>query len=579
MTDPVPGVPDVTVIVPVYNTMPYLTACLQSMVDQTIGADRMEVVAVDDGSTDGGGEELDRFAREHPTLFTVLHQENSGGPAGPCNRGLEVARGRYVFFVGADDYLAENALERLVDTADAWGSDVIWGRVEGVGGRGISQLLFDRTQQDIRFPHSKLPFALANSKMFRRAVLEEHGIRYPLDLRVGSDQPFTVAAMRHARRISVLADQTYYYGVRRENATNITFSSGWKARLEDIGTVMDHIAELVAPGSDRDQILHRHFKWELANRLRTDFLDLTEDDQRALMGLVRGLADRYLTDGVAAKLPVGVRLRLRLAQAGRLEELRAVVRAERDRLPAPVAVRGGRVSLALPGYGDLPEEWFESRTENVLERLEAAVVVTSLAWRGSVLHLEAVGAALHPDGAAATTVVLQPLPGRRRPGAAVRRQPERQARRRPVLRAAVELTPAAAVRGLGTGLRPSDAETPPGVAPRASAATPAPAPSGADLRAELDVAGLLGRSPGQRRRWTARLVVDAGERVFDLPLVAGPEVEHDTATLVRTDEGWCRLVARVGAHRRLVVVCQPVPATQVPRRERLRARVSRFRPA
>ena len=91
--DPVPArpgpeaafpTPDVTVIIPVYNTMPYLTACLQSMVDQTIGADRMEVVAVDDGSTDGSGEELERFAADHPGLFTVLHQENSGGPAGPC---------------------------------------------------------------------------------------------------------------------------------------------------------------------------------------------------------------------------------------------------------------------------------------------------------------------------------------------------------------------------------------------------------------------------------------------------------------------------------------------------------------
>jgi glycosyltransferase involved in cell wall biosynthesis len=90
--DPVPAspgpeaaspTPDVTVIIPVYNTMPYLTACLQSMVDQTIGAHRMEVVAIDDGSTDGSGEELERFAADHPGLFTVLHQENSRGPAGP----------------------------------------------------------------------------------------------------------------------------------------------------------------------------------------------------------------------------------------------------------------------------------------------------------------------------------------------------------------------------------------------------------------------------------------------------------------------------------------------------------------
>ncbi len=571
--------PDVTVIIPVYNTMPYLTACLQSMVDQTIGPDRMEVVAVDDGSTDGSGDELERFAADHPALFTVLHQENSGGPAGPCNRGLEVARGRYVFFIGADDYLAENALEKLVSAADEWESDVIWGKVEGVGGRGISQLMFERTEKDIPFPHSRLPYALANSKMFRRSVIEEHGIRYALDLRVGSDQPFTVAAMLHARRISVLADQTYYYGVRRENATNITFSSGWQARIEDIGTVMAHIAELVPPGPERDQVLQRHFKWELANRLRADFLDLAEDDQRALMKLVAGLADEYFTEGVRAKLPVGARLRILLAQAGRLEELKAVVVAERDGRPAPVVTRDERLLLALPGYGDLPDDWFESRTENAVERLDAAVAVTSLSWRGPVLHVEAAGSGLHPDSAGSVVVELRALPGKRHPGPGTRRSDTSQSRRRAVLRSAAELVPAETVRGLATGRQLSmtgrqadedgDAPAPmPGNRPTAD---------GADLRATLDLRKLLGRAPGTPRRWTLRLVVQAGDRVFDLPLVADEGGPPDTDTLEWTADGWYRLRARVGAHRRLVVVRQPVPTEEVPRRDRLRSRVSRLR--
>src|SRR5687767_3879505 len=80
--------PEVTVVIPVYNTRRYLTRCLRSLVDQTIGLDRMEVIAVDDGSTDGSARVLDRFARQHPGAFTVIHQPNSGGPAGPCNRAL-----------------------------------------------------------------------------------------------------------------------------------------------------------------------------------------------------------------------------------------------------------------------------------------------------------------------------------------------------------------------------------------------------------------------------------------------------------------------------------------------------------
>src|SRR5690348_1468184 len=109
--------PDVTVVVAVYNTMPYLQACLSSLVEQSIGQERLQVVAVDDGSTDGSSELLDRFAASHPSLFEVVHQSNSGGPAQPSNRALELAKGRYVYFLGADDHLGTEALERMVDFA------------------------------------------------------------------------------------------------------------------------------------------------------------------------------------------------------------------------------------------------------------------------------------------------------------------------------------------------------------------------------------------------------------------------------------------------------------------------------
>jgi glycosyltransferase involved in cell wall biosynthesis len=119
--------PDVSLVVPVYNTMPYLSECLDSLVAQTIGLDRMQIVTVDDGSTDGSGPELDRYAQRYPGVFTVIHQANSGGPAGPCNRALDVATGRYVFFVGADDHLGPEAMQRLVAAADEYGSDVVLG--------------------------------------------------------------------------------------------------------------------------------------------------------------------------------------------------------------------------------------------------------------------------------------------------------------------------------------------------------------------------------------------------------------------------------------------------------------------
>src|SRR6186713_2753816 len=103
----------VSVVVPVWNVAPWLGECLASVDGQTIGTAALELVAVDDGSTDGSGAMLDAYATGRPWV-TVLHQANSGGPGAPRNAGVELARGRYVFFLDADDYLAPDALERMV---------------------------------------------------------------------------------------------------------------------------------------------------------------------------------------------------------------------------------------------------------------------------------------------------------------------------------------------------------------------------------------------------------------------------------------------------------------------------------
>jgi len=83
--------PDVSVIIAVYNTMPYLTRCLTSLVNQTIGVARLEVISGRRRFDRRQRRELDRFAGEYPGVVKVIHQRNSGGPAAPSNRGLDAA--------------------------------------------------------------------------------------------------------------------------------------------------------------------------------------------------------------------------------------------------------------------------------------------------------------------------------------------------------------------------------------------------------------------------------------------------------------------------------------------------------
>ncbi|MEV0581662.1 glycosyltransferase [Nonomuraea sp. NPDC050310] len=347
--------PDVTVIVAVYNTMPYLTDCLTSLAGQSIGLERLQVVAVDDGSTDGSGKELDRFADLYPGVFSVIHQDNSGGPAAPSNRGLEAARGRYVFFLGADDHLGAEALERMVACADEHGSDVVLGRTEGVNGRHILQDVYERTEPDLSLYDSALPYSLSNTKLFRRSLITEHGLRFPEDMPVASDQPFTIEACVRARRISVLADYTYYYAVRRADDSNITYRTGPLARLRSAEQLITFTAGLLPPGPRRDAVLERHFAWELAKLLRVEFLDFEPDEQDAICERVDELSCRYLTDRIRAGLTRTQRYRLALAAR---RDVAALCRSLRRPGTEPLVLEGDEVFERLPGYGSLDPECF-----------------------------------------------------------------------------------------------------------------------------------------------------------------------------------------------------------------------------
>lgn len=406
--------PDVTVVLPVHNTMPYLSACLASVVGQSIGRDRMEVIAVDDGSTDGSGKKVDAFARRYPGTVRVIHQPNSGGPAGPCNRALEQATGRYVFFLGADDYLGTEALERLVAAADRWESDVVLGRSVGVNNRYLHQEVYARTAPEIDLVESGLVWSLSNTKLFRRALVEGSGLRFREDMPVCSDQPFTLEACLKARRISVLADYDYYHAVRRLDARNITYRSRHEARLDSARALTSAVAALVEPGKRRDAILVRHFSWEVGKLLGDDFRRLDRDVQERVRAGVADLVTRYLNDDIRSRLDVETRLRLSVAADGGLNDLLAMIRQDAEDGVPDTVVDAGRWYADYPGArteeGAVPVEWSD-------------VTDATPDWRAKV---DAVSVAFGRSAAGArvlTVTTRSPLPGLADPAASASGRP------------------------------------------------------------------------------------------------------------------------------------------------------------
>ncbi|WEH33351.1 glycosyltransferase family 2 protein [Streptomyces sp. AM 4-1-1] len=376
--------PAVTVVVAVYNTMPYLTECLNSLVGQSIGLDRLEIVAVDDGSTDDSGQELDRFAARYPGTVKVIHQANSGGPAAPSNRALEEATGRYVYFIGSDDYLGEEALERMVACADEHQSDVVVGKMVGTNGRYVHQALYKKNDPDISLYDSALPFTLANTKLFRRELVEKYGLRFPEHLPVGSDQPFTIEACVRARKISVLADYTYYYAVKRGDASNITYRADHLARLRCTAEIMRHAAELIEAGPKRDAVFKRHFDWELSKLLLDDFPALDPAVRREVCAGIAALMDEYFTDGLRDATAVTRRVRFGLARCGAVDELCRAITEEAEHGAPPFLLEGDRAFAPYPGFRDsaigLPDRYFEVIGEAVPGRLAKHAELESAEW-------------------------------------------------------------------------------------------------------------------------------------------------------------------------------------------------------
>lgn len=345
--------PDVTVIIGAYEAMPYLVECLASVEAQTIDPGRIEVIAVDDGSTDGTGECLEEFAARAPMPVTVIRQDNSGGPSGPRNVGLGKAAGRYVFFLDADDRLGPEALERMVAMGDKNGTDVVLGRVEGIN-RTAPKSMWGKTLDRTDVFSSNIKFTLSAQKLFRRELLTRHNMRFDESLWTGEDALFTMEAYLRADGVSVVADYTCYYLVGRDDGKHVTKSGGYTLRFDSARALMNLIAEHVPAGDRRDMLMVRPFLITLLPQFGPKYAKDSEKVRQHKLELAKPLMDAHWTPDIARRLKVEERLRLHLVAEQRPELLLSVVEFIKANKQAAALLekKGRRVYLAYPHFRD-----------------------------------------------------------------------------------------------------------------------------------------------------------------------------------------------------------------------------------
>ena len=219
----------VSVIVPCYNVEPYVDECLCGLAGQTLPS--LEVICVDDGSTDGTLEHLRRW-QEKDERLRVISQANAGVSAAR-NAGLDAAGGRYVGFVDPDDRVDREMFSRLLAAAEKNEADVtVCGYREFAERDGVvvredgwspeeGFYAEERVEQFRRgSPWCRCVGPVYN-KLIRRSLLEEHGLRFVEGLKEGEDLAFLLMLLPFAPRLLTLPDRPYHY--RRERPGSATY--------------------------------------------------------------------------------------------------------------------------------------------------------------------------------------------------------------------------------------------------------------------------------------------------------------------------------------------------------------------
>lgn len=218
--------PKVSIVVPTYNVEKYIVEFLQSVENLSIGLENVEVIIVNDGSTDRTVEVLEEY-RFKNDFFTVVNLESSSGAAGlPRNVGIEMAKGEYITFIDPDDVFLCEGLEKLYVTAKQYDSEVVMGTFELFNQSGSwdhDMFKYTLTEEKFNFKIEQYPEILRapnnmSLKIYKTELLRKHNLTFPEGV-AAQDAVFTAQGFFHTEKISYITEKVFKYRVR-DDANN-----------------------------------------------------------------------------------------------------------------------------------------------------------------------------------------------------------------------------------------------------------------------------------------------------------------------------------------------------------------------
>ncbi|MCM1173606.1 MAG: glycosyltransferase [Blautia sp.] len=244
----------VSVVIPCCNAENYIDRCLKSLENQTYGIENMEIILVDDASTDGTCGRLLRFEEKYPENVLAAVCKENAGPGTARNIGLGYASGEYIAFLDADDVVDASFLERMCEAMRRHDVDIVECAYRTFQDGG--QLSVERKEDDypvrIRTPEDRGRFILNSFKtavwgrLYKKSFLKENALSFPENIDYGEDNFFSGLAMLVCNSCYHIGDTLYFY---YQNAEGLIRKKSDHGRIRQLADVMErYLGELDARG-------------------------------------------------------------------------------------------------------------------------------------------------------------------------------------------------------------------------------------------------------------------------------------------------------------------------------------------
>lgn len=208
----------ISIIVPIYNVEKYLNKCIESIVNQTY--ENIEIILIDDGSNDNSGIICDEYAKKDNRII-VVHKEN-GGVSSARNKGLKIAKGEWISFVDADDWIEQIFCQTLLNKVTQEQADIAlcgynritYNRIEKINANN-QEVFLNSNEYLVKSLNPQTGFGFCHMKLIKKEVLKS--ISFNERIEVGEDALFNIQLSTYIKKAVFLKQPLYNYRINNQS--------------------------------------------------------------------------------------------------------------------------------------------------------------------------------------------------------------------------------------------------------------------------------------------------------------------------------------------------------------------------